>query len=116
MAHKTTIEGTVYEIDSGTPLVDGTLYSLDHGKALIDGTVYVLALGGGPITFRIENLTYQAVKGMTWAEWCESEYNTAGYAIIGDRISCTNGLFFVGNQKPSNVITNGAIYTVYMAL
>lgn len=116
MAHKTTIEGTVYEINGGTTLVDGTLYSIDHGKTRIDGTVRVLVLGGGLITFRIENLTYQAVEGMTWAEWCESEYNTAGYAINGNRVERAKGLMFVGDQKPSNVITNGAIYTEYMAL
>ena len=116
MAHKTTIDGTVYEIKSGTALVYGTLYNLDHGKTLIDGTVCVLVLGGGLITFRIENLTYQAVEGMTWAEWCESEYNTAGYAINGNRVVASNGIMFVGNEKPSNAITNGAIYSEYMAL
>ena len=109
-------EGTVYEINRGTTLVDGTLYSIDHGKTLIDGTVYEFMLGGVLISFRIENRTYQAVEGMTWAEWCNSEYNTAGYAIIGNRVFATNGVFFVGDQKPSNVITKGAIYTEYMAL
>ena len=34
--------------------------------------------GNGPrmITFKIGSTEYQAEEGMTWAEWCDSEYNT----------------------------------------
>lgn len=44
-------------------------------------------LGGGIegaklITFTIEGKEYQAEEGMTWAEWCDSEYNTAPMAYI----------------------------------
>lgn len=28
------------------------------------------------ITFTINDISYQAEQGMTWAEWAESEYNT----------------------------------------
>lgn len=35
------------------------------------------------ITFTIDGTSYQAESGMTWAEWCESEYNTAGFYIFG---------------------------------
>lgn len=31
------------------------------------------------ISFTIDGTTYQAEEGMTWAEWCESEYNTNNY-------------------------------------
>jgi hypothetical protein len=33
------------------------------------------------ITFTIGNATYQAEEGMTWGEWVNTEYNTAGYFI-----------------------------------
>ena len=33
------------------------------------------------ITFTIEGTTYYAEDGMTWGEWCESDYNTAGYYV-----------------------------------
>lgn len=31
-------------------------------------------------TFTINGTTYTAVEGMTWEEWCASEYNTDGYS------------------------------------
>ena len=31
------------------------------------------------ISFTIGNTTYQAEEGMTWADWCASEYNTDGW-------------------------------------
>lgn len=42
-----------------------------------DGSVSFL------ITFTIEGVEYQAEEGMTWGEWCDSEYNTDGYWISG---------------------------------
>lgn len=33
------------------------------------------------ITFTIDGTSYQAEDGMTWAEWCESDYNTGGYDV-----------------------------------
>ena len=33
------------------------------------------------ITFTIENETYNAIQGMTWGEWVNSEYNTIGITI-----------------------------------
>jgi hypothetical protein len=31
------------------------------------------------INFIINGISYQAEEGMTWIEWCNSEYNTNGY-------------------------------------
>ena len=37
------------------------------------------------IKFFIDSIEYKAEKGMTWAEWCESEYNSLGvYEQYGD--------------------------------
>lgn len=33
------------------------------------------------ISFTIETTEYQAVEGMTWGKWVESEYNTDGYSV-----------------------------------
>lgn len=35
------------------------------------------------ITFTIKGIEYQAEKGMTWGEWCSSEYNTSTCFISG---------------------------------
>lgn len=37
----------------------------------------------GTITFTFNGVTYSALRGMTWAEWCDSKYNTIGL-YIGD--------------------------------
>lgn len=34
------------------------------------------------ITFRINNIEYQAEEGMTWAEWCDSKYNSIGLYVL----------------------------------
>ena len=38
MAHKTLINGTVYDVKGGKCLVDGTAYSIQKGRTLVDGT------------------------------------------------------------------------------
>lgn len=39
---------------------------------------------GGLINFTIDGVTYQAENGMTWLDWCNSDYNTNGAATNGD--------------------------------
>lgn len=40
MAHKTLINGTAYNVVSGTSMIDGAQYNIVGGKTLIDGTGY----------------------------------------------------------------------------
>ena len=42
------------------------------------------------ISFTIVGTRYQAVEGMTWREWVESEYNTDGYFIQGQEVHRSN--------------------------
>jgi hypothetical protein len=42
-----------------------------------DGTVLFL------ISFTIDETEYQALEGMTWAEWVDSSYNTGGFNLDG---------------------------------
>ena len=66
------------------------------------------------ITFEIEPYgTYVAINGMTWAEWCDSVYNTDGYhcedgvvyAECGDRVGY-EGL----EATPNDLIVDGRAY------
>ncbi|MBE6336244.1 MAG: hypothetical protein E7066_06180 [Lentimicrobiaceae bacterium] len=55
-----------------------------------EGILYLI--GEEPlISFTINNTSYQAVEGMTWGEWVESEYNTSGLKIIDDYIWTESG-------------------------
>ena len=40
MAHKTLVNGTVYEVKGGKCLVNGTVYSINKGRTIIGGTGY----------------------------------------------------------------------------
>lgn len=49
--------------------------------------IYNLAHNGNKlITFTIDGTTYQAIDGMTWGEWVNSEYNTGGFSISNNAV------------------------------
>lgn len=61
-----------------------------NGKKFVGDITITPTAGKKLISFTIENAhdydttTYNAIEGMTWAEWCESEYNTRGGYISPD--------------------------------
>ena len=66
------------------------------------------------ITFTIYGNTYQAVAGMTWAEWCDSQYNTNGYYYEDGFVNAENQdiVGYADGQRvlPSDVIVANADY------
>lgn len=52
MAHKTRVNGTVYEVKGGKCLVNGTVYNIKKGRTLIGGTGY--------------DITFEETIGKTW--------------------------------------------------
>lgn len=62
------------------------------------------------ISFAFQGTTYQAEEGMTWAEWVNSEYNTAGIYVSEFGEVCTLGLEQVTND-PTEVIIDGTTIT-----
>lgn len=79
-----------------------------------EGVLYLI--GDEPekvmITFNIDSNSYQAIEGMTWGEWVESEYNTGGHQIIGDYIyteSGSNTIVKDRNDSSSKVTANEMI-------
>ena len=78
-------------------------------------TISKAALEGKLITFAIEGVSYNAIEGMTWGEWVDSSYNTAGLVLSGASIvdereykvyNSTNGLVITSN----NYINSGSSY------
>lgn len=62
-----------------------------------DGTV---TISGGVelISFTIDGTEYQAEDGMTWAEWCESDYapnnaNAGTYVTVGGKVVGISGSY-----------------------
>lgn len=52
-----------------------------------DGTGVVIEGLVKLISFTINGTSYQAEDGMTWSEWCDSDYNTIGATVEDNRIS-----------------------------
>lgn len=81
-----------------------------------NGALYVLE--NNLITFTIDGTSYEAEDGMTWGEWCNSEYNTSGFGQYGplqehvstseraDYYICLNSTYMLF----SNTIVEGTEY------
>ncbi|MBO7183965.1 MAG: hypothetical protein J6V49_07515 [Bacteroidales bacterium] len=68
------------------------------------------------ITFTIENWSYQAEGGMTWADWVNSSYNTDGYFISGTDVVANAGSKVAFNDvkvTSTEPIENGKAYGLY---
>lgn len=99
----TTTTWSSKKIDS---LVGDVEAALDAIIAIQEGLI-------GIITFTFYGSTYKAVKGMTWGEWVESEYNTDGWTLDGDYVSMGDGYVIdsTGNLVTSTtVIVDGNDY------
>lgn len=95
---KIVINGVEYLVDS-TKLADAKSALAAHLQAL-EGEENL-------ITFTIGGTSYQAEEGMTWYEWCNSEYNTDGY-YTRDLWVNKNSNWFVAQVSASDVIESQA--------
>lgn len=105
--------------------VKGVDYFTDTDKAAIvqdvlaalpyyDGTV-IISGGETLISFTIADSSYQAVEGMTWGEWVESDYNTVGAYLEApsnqelSRIQYPKGdnVFFISTPDYSAYVSGG---------
>lgn len=73
--------------------------------------------GGNPadlIGFTIDDTdttkTYEAEEGMTWEEWCVSEYNTDGWSVSGNLVIKEYGTYTVRDVTATDVIVGGMDY------
>lgn len=103
--------------DSGFAGSDATYYGsggggagfgaavINSGGAGYQGVIYIrIPVNQGGVTpeptmisFTIGGTTYQAEEGMTWAEWCDSQYDTYGYVVQSDnKIYSDNGFVVLG--------------------
>lgn len=75
---------------------------------LVDGVEMVTV--ANLISFTIDSTLYQAVEGMAWGEWVESEYNTGGYTIWLEYITLqgNNDSIISGATTTSLIIANTA--------
>jgi hypothetical protein len=80
----------------------------------------VIVVNTNLVSFTIADTSYQAESGMTWGDWLESSYNTAGYevysvnyvAMVGpiSDVVCTDTSSDQYWVKTTDVIENGRTY------
>lgn len=75
-------------------------------------------VSGTRISFKIDSVSYQAIEGMTWSKWCESEYNTDGYYVADSSIYNADGDSYLVDVneysiQPSATIESGERYYTY---
>ena len=68
--------------------------------------------GSNLITFTIDGVQYQAEEGMTWKEWCNSEYNPSlengGYYICEGNTIWNAANPILGIISTDKIIANNA--------
>lgn len=81
-----------------------------------DGTGVVIEGLVKLISFTIDGTSYQAVDGMTWAEWVESDYNPSPNGIVsGSTYIAIGGSYVYATSssvmvKPTDVISQSDTY------
>ena len=90
-------------------LIASPSHSTSYDNIIDDGALTTL------ISFTIAGIEYQAEEGMTWAEWCESSYdtnkkfNSSGCTVSGAAVCYESD----GNQVEENsVIKNGDVFYI----
>ena len=71
-------------IDSAKEAVEGTNDKVGQVQTRVDELMEIMneleeENTVNIITFTIDGVEYEAEEGMTWGEWCDSEYNTDGF-------------------------------------
>lgn len=72
-------------------------------KAITDIVIENAVVHSSRISFTINDTTYYAEEGMTWAEWVESEYNTGGFepGAWTDLVRVPNSGYYIYDESTS---------------
>lgn len=104
--------------DSAPTIAENMIYQVSILKGLASvlefnnaATIFSFTINGG-----LNNNLLYAENGMTWEQWCESDYNIGGYwKIAGGQIRAEisgMGWKYIVNESPSNVINADTTYQV----
>lgn len=64
------------------------------------------------ISFTIDGTSYQAEQGMTWYEWCQSEYNTGDWMVSGaNQVTSPSRNVYISGVNQNDVISANAAYS-----
>lgn len=101
-------------VEAPEPAEVPTVEEWDGTGVVIEGLVKL-------ISFTVDGTSYQAVEGMTWNEWLESDYNTDNYSVnLGHIIKGSNGSMYVATSgnvfvTPTDTIIGDHAYIMNMS-
>lgn len=96
-----------------TLVIYSKLSEVNNGEALLSWLKQNATKESGIVlTFTIDGTSYQAEAGMTWREWCESEYNTDGYEAGDNYVTFDIHNYYVTNVSPNDTIEDNRAYTL----
>lgn len=107
--------------ESGSePTPENALLAQDGALLVSDGG-YLITTEVTLISFTIDGTTYQAEQGMTWSEWCNSEYSKNGTteyrALNSSIVGVINNIVVlqmsINGVVPTDTIVSGQAYTTY---
>lgn len=97
---------------NGLVITANRIYQISVLKGLASVLEFVNESKNTPIVFYVNDVEYNAIEGMTWREWVDSEYNTANAIITGEFVYINNMTVF-DNSIPNYVNSNGHIENEY---
>lgn len=118
MAHKTIVDGTVYDIGGGKTMVDRTVYNIQKGKTMVDGTVCEIAFSS-KIAVEITGTgdrtnMYVEIDGSKFYSATSKVYETIDRVYLyvkSTQSSGYNRITINGEQVASATGKNAATYT-----
>ena len=97
--------------DSAPTIAENMIYQV----SILKGLASVLEFSNVQlISFILDGITYTALQGMTWVDWCNSSYNLKGARVNGNFIYAGAGVIIYNNAAvlPSEVIINNRQYII----
>lgn len=110
-----TLPNVKWANDSAPTIAENKIYQI----SVLKGLASVLEFSNATqemITFNISEISYQAEKGITWGEWCNSEYNIDGYYVSNGVVHKDETLIVVSSISYASALSSDIIeeisYTV----
>ena len=110
--------GSIASLSEWAKIVNQDLSSLDEAlDRIIEIQEQLMAPPALLIAFAVSDTVYRAETGMTWEEWCASEFNTDGFYCEGNKVFApTNNAIGLNNgagvqeDTPTTIIISGQNY------
>lgn len=115
--------GTKWDIGTSSGSNDiGTIKAGDSARLTYtmtaDTTIFIKEGSATTSTFTIDGTEYEFEEGMTWADWVNSDYNTAGFYLKNDHLiehPVNNHICYDwANEIPTNLIVADRQYYIGM--